>query len=519
MDASDPLGLSELFSEGGEPWLPLLKPTIEAQPEASAFIGPQRDPKIVPVRGLTFQALKPHAPGDWSVVVFGQNPYPRVESATGIAMFDNAFNDWKDSQFGKTVSMRCIMKAAAIWKLQIPFETKVKELRALLEERSVVAPPEWFQSMLTQGVLLLNASLTASSDGSRSTDEHTAFWRPVIAKIVEEILRAKQAAPGGPRGVVFGWWGAHAKSLRVLVDQLSKKYPGVAIEHVSHCNPAAQGDAFAKGNHFGDVNDALERLGMEPIDWLPSVGWDAGRDLVTAQRMGAFVDRTRELHKIYLERLSDIEQIIEELGPIRGIMDRPALDFLEAVRPLEELFAQVRGAVQRSHSFGQSATDGHLTPHEAAALFLYTTESPVYRQLNATLRVADRSRITPYLGYLRLFFSALSKLGGAPATLFRGVRLDLKKQYPQGAKVIWWGVSSCTPKLSVAQAFLGGNGARTLFRVDALRPVSIRRYSAYEQEEEYIVAPGTQLEVTRVHGAAGLTTVELRELPVERLVS
>ena len=43
---------------------------------------------------------------------FGQNPYPRVESATGIAMFDNAFGNWADSQFGKVITIRCIIKAA-----------------------------------------------------------------------------------------------------------------------------------------------------------------------------------------------------------------------------------------------------------------------------------------------------------------------------------------------------------------------------------------------------------------------
>lgn len=31
-------------------------------------------------------------------MVFGQNPYPRPESATGIAMFDNTFHHWKDSR-------------------------------------------------------------------------------------------------------------------------------------------------------------------------------------------------------------------------------------------------------------------------------------------------------------------------------------------------------------------------------------------------------------------------------------
>src|SRR5262245_22418865 len=97
----DPLSLAPLFDGGGEPWLPLLAPTIQKLPNAATFIGPDRDSRIVPVRELTFQALKPNPPQNWKIVVFGQNPYPRVESATGIAMFDNSFTDWQDGTFGR----------------------------------------------------------------------------------------------------------------------------------------------------------------------------------------------------------------------------------------------------------------------------------------------------------------------------------------------------------------------------------------------------------------------------------
>src|SRR5262245_28129934 len=240
----DPLTLTELFKGGGEPWLPLLKPTIEAQPSAAFFIGPKRHKSIVPVRELTFQALKPNPPERWKVVIFGQNPYPRVESATGIAMFDNTFNDWNDSQFGRVMSIRCIIKAACIWKLGIKKQTPIADIRARLAKEKTVQPPEWFQAMLTQGVLLLNAALTASDDGSLMTDQHTAFWRPVAEKIIEEILKSKQSADNRHRGVVFAWWGSHARGLRTIVDQLRKKYPGVPVKHIDHCNPAAQGDIF-----------------------------------------------------------------------------------------------------------------------------------------------------------------------------------------------------------------------------------------------------------------------------------
>ncbi|MEM9075007.1 MAG: ADP-ribosyltransferase domain-containing protein [Myxococcota bacterium] len=515
---ADPLKLEALF-DGAEDWRELLAPTIEAQPGAERFIGPDRASSIVPVRELTFQALKPHKPQEWKVVIFGQNPYPRVESATGIAMFDNAFGAWKDSQFGRVTSIRCIIKAACIWKLGIDPKTKVAEIRSRLAKEDIVAPPEWFQGMLTQGVLLLNASLTASIDKSISTSQHTSFWRPVVRRILESILEAKNASENQEeRGVVFAWWGAHAKTLRKLVESLAPKYPNVRIKHVDHCNPAAMGDAFCKGNHFGDINDALETLSMSAVDWLPKKGWDAdaGAD---AQRMGDFISETMELHKTYLERLQDVEEILEELVPITGVMDRPLPKYGDAVKPLIALLKNLKFPARAAHQFAAKAKSETLTKHEIAALYLYTTQSSLYRQLNATLRHPDRSRIEPYLNYLRLFASALSKISTRTRSLYRGVALDLRRLYPKGGSVVWWGVSSCTPKLSVATGFLGNSGKRTLFRVATHSAVSIQAFSAYKQEEEYILRPGTQLQVDQVSTSKGLTTIDLIEATDAPLVS
>jgi uracil DNA glycosylase len=518
-ETNDPLKLTELFAGGGEPWQPLLQPVIEAQPDAGAFIGPSRSPQVVPVRELTFQALKPNPPHKWKVVVFGQNPYPRPESATGIAMFDNTFHDWADSQFGRVVSIRCIIKAAAMWKHDIPKKTPIADIRALLKKHDTVPPPEWFQAMLTQGVLLLNAALTASADGALGTDRHTAFWRPVVERIVEEILRAKQEAAEEDRGVVFAWWGAHARTLKSLVLRLQKKYPAVEVRHIDHPNPAAQGDIFCDGEHFTVVNDALQSLGLAPIDWLPSTGWNQDAD--DAERMGAFITSTMELHKLYLERLASVKDEGLALPAITGVFDTPLLDFRKAIAPAAETLGGLDHYVERSQSFGERLADTHgLTADEVAALFLYTCESAFYRQINATLRHPDRSRITPYLPYLRLLFSAVSRLPVRKEPLWRGVGLDLRAQYPLGQTVTWWGVSSCTSKLGVAQAFLGGRGKRTLFEVTPARAVGIRGFSAFTGEEEFILAPGTQLKVTEVKAErGGLCTVRLAELEEQRMVA
>ncbi len=528
-DANDPLGLTDLFQGGGEPWLPLLKPVIEAQPDAARFIGQGRSPEVVPVRELTFQALKPNPPHKWKVVVFGQNPYPRPESATGIAMFDNTFNDWKDSQFGRVVSIRCIIKAAAMWKYGIAKKTPIADVRALLKERATVQPPEWFQAMLTQGVLLLNASLTASGDGAMGADRHTAFWRPVAERIVEEILKAKQDADEEDRGVVFAWWGAHARSLKRIVLRLQKKYPDVEVRHIDHPNPAAQGDIFCEGDHFAMVNEALASLGAEAIDWLPSQGWNedaagaggAGGDV--AARMGAFIASTMELHQLYLERLTGVKDEGLVLPAITGVFDTPLMDFQEAVAPVADVLSGLGRQIDRSHEFGKRRADetaGRMSADAIAALYLYTCESAFYREINAVLRSPDRTKVVPYLPYLRLLFSAVSGLPAHTRPLWRGVSLDLRAQYPVGGTVTWWGVSSCTSELSVARSFLGSRGKRTLFEVTPARAVGIRSYSAFTGEEEYILAPGTQLKVTDVQTErGGLCTIKLTEEEAAPLVS
>lgn len=95
-----------------------------------------------------------------------------------------------------------------------------------------------------------------------------------------------------------------------------------------------------------DINDALARLGLNPIDFLPQVGWDAkleasggaggggaakgiaspelGRERI--DKMGKFLSDTRELHKFFLERLQGVkDEKRDELGPIEGVLASPLL--------------------------------------------------------------------------------------------------------------------------------------------------------------------------------------------------
>ena len=229
--------------------------------------------------------------------------------------------------------------------------------------------------MLTQGVLLLNAALTASGDGAMATDQHTAFWRPIIERIVEEILKAKQHADEPDRGVVFAWWGAHARNLKTVVLRMQKNYPDVEVRHIDHANPAAQGDLFCDGDHFAEVNAALQALGADGIDWLPSTGWSrlaadaGGAEAGTADRMGAFIASTMELHKLYLERLASVKDEGLVLPAITGVFDTPLMGFRSAVAPVAKLLSGLDWYVEQSHRFGAKQTEGggELSADEVAA--------------------------------------------------------------------------------------------------------------------------------------------------------
>jgi len=520
----DALQLHGLF-EGAEgpSWEKPLREALEVLDDAEKFIGPGRDKTIVPVRELTFQALKPNRPAGWRVIIFGQNPYPRLESATGIAMFDNAFDSWQSKRFGAVTSMRCIVKAAAQAKYGIPFATSVDELRKLLQEKDTVSPPEWFQAMLSQGVLLLNAALTVGGSGLKPAD-HNKFWRPVVERIVDEILTAKH---GAKAGVAFVWWGAESlKTKKALAGVLERHAGKVSIEHVEHANPAAQGDAFCKPQkgspHFAHVNAVLKGLRLPEVDWLPDSAWlknasgkkGSSSAAAGAAAMGSFIAETKELHRLYIERLQSGLEKTKDLDPIEGIMASKAMSLQAACKALK-----LEGPGDASLAAVKTKERGKLTVDEAGSIHMYTGDS-LYRKLNEVLRNPDRKAVKDYFAYLRLFLTALKRLAAGKVPLFRGIKKNLAKEYPEGSTITWWAVSSCTPNLGVAKSFGGGSAGGTLFKVSAETAVPIMELSAYAGEEEYVLAPGTRLQVVKVQTPpGGAVEITLKELPGQALVS
>jgi hypothetical protein len=100
--------------------------------------------------------------------------------------------------------------------------------------------------------------------------------------------------------------------------------------------------------------------------------------------------------------------------------------------------------------------------------------------------------------------------------LWRGVREDLSALYPNGHKITWWALNSCTASIDVLESpqYLGKSGSRTLFSILTNSGKDIRAHSYFQNEDEVLLPPGIYLEVIgRLNPATGLYIIQLQEIP------
>jgi hypothetical protein len=141
-----------------------------------------------------------------------------------------------------------------------------------------------------------------------------------------------------------------------------------------------------------------------------------------------------------------------------------------------------------------------------------------YSELNRRSFAKDRSQIRPFVPFMWLFMKTLELLRPWDGKMVnRGVKLNLKDQYPLGREFIWHGFTSTTKDVGVLSnpMFLGGHGDRTLFQIELTqnqaRDISI--YSPLE-EGEILLPPGSRFRVNGVLPSGdGLTIIQLIELP------
>jgi hypothetical protein len=220
------------------------------------------------------------------------------------------------------------------------------------------------------------------------------------------------------------------------------------------------------------------------------------------------------------QRISRITDVAEEplkfLMPISGYEKMPLVSLEEAVEKLVHILPLIQTYVYVAKQRCKQPADG-LTQDESAAIMLYTMgwaplDECLYIVLNATLRSSNRKELTPWFLYLRLFLNALSHLPTSSRSVYRGVKMDLSKQYVKGNKIIWWGFSSCTTTMDVLQSeqFLGKTGIRTLLAIDCFNGKNIRNHSYFSSEDEILLLPATHFVVSSCLHQTNLIIIHLK---------
>ena len=221
-------------------------------------------------------------------------------------------------------------------------------------------------------------------------------------------------------------------------------------------------------------------------------------------------------------RFSDIAgEPLRRLPPTQGFENAPLVSLEQPTKPLIGLVQEIDHTVYNIRQSKIQAKNG-LTIDESSSIALYSMEwSPreksFYIHLNKTLRGPKReSLLPPWLKFLKLFFTALSKLPSANhRILYRGVKLDLRSEYEQGERVVWWGFSSCTKAVGVLEneQIFGKSGTRTLFAIESPTGKNIREHSFYPDEDETLLLPGREFEVLgSLNMGNKLTMIQLKEV-------
>jgi hypothetical protein len=191
-------------------------------------------------------------------------------------------------------------------------------------------------------------------------------------------------------------------------------------------------------------------------------------------------------------------------GPLIGIKSVPLVGLEEAISslqngPQEMIFKSLNSleAVAVSLKNGSlKLTSGkypNMTADEAAAIYLYTMQTPLYAAMNAALREEDTDTIAPFLKYIKLLLNALYKLPIERHTVYRGIRDP--PDYHDHELLVWWSFSSATRRVHVTESFLNFSGPRAKLIIENVPCVNIEEFSALRGEFERLLLPGTSLKV------------------------
>ncbi len=184
----------------------------------------EEDEGYFPSKENYFNAFKTLPKEKVKYILFGQDPYPRKESAGGYAFIDtkvqNLFStSGLSKEVNRATSLRNFVKMALVASDRLATDDTSQEAISQLDKTEMIDSIEELRvNFEKNGVLLLNTALIFTD--KKSSTKHIKAWKP----FVQTLLNALEES--APRLILFG---THAKDLK---KQFSlDKFETIELEH------------------------------------------------------------------------------------------------------------------------------------------------------------------------------------------------------------------------------------------------------------------------------------------------
>lgn len=212
-------------------WNPILRTEFEKPywAELQQFVSAERSAhQVFPPHDEVFAALHLTPYASVKVLILGQDPYHGPGQAHGLCF-----------------SVRP----------GVPVPPSLANVYAELEADLGIPRAEHghLTSWATQGVLLLNTTLTVRARQAASHQKHG--WETFTDEVIKAVSEKQDP-------VVFVLWGAAAGKKRALIDTTRHH-----IVSSAHPSPLSAHRGFLGSKPFSQINAALEKSGRAPIDW------------------------------------------------------------------------------------------------------------------------------------------------------------------------------------------------------------------------------------------------------------
>jgi len=178
----------------------------------------------IPDRENYLNAFKTLPKEKVNYILFGQDPYPRMESASGYAFIDakvqNIFSDQGLSkEVNRATSLRNFMKMALVARGDLSLEDLSQGAIAAIDKTVLISSIEELRKHFEgNGVLLLNTALVFTD--KKSSQKHVKAWRPFIKSLLHSLEKQH------PKLILFG---THAKALKKNLPL--ENFETIELEH------------------------------------------------------------------------------------------------------------------------------------------------------------------------------------------------------------------------------------------------------------------------------------------------